>query len=437
MIERLTTERLDVLLESVVAVGTDIHCGLRELQERRKAGAETAKDESLRCHAVGESGEVCDGGRVTAPNPQFTRVCTSCGGSGYDAKKLAIALAATSKERDEFRDKATKFALEAAKLAGARAEAAKDAEAAYLEWWPTTRHPLSENSEWSWAAWLAAWSARQAEVDAAKNEAFTEAANGQKIINSLRDELAAVTKERELLRTQRNEAEDGITSRDKTIAELTAELSEAKNVLDMTISLGKNLEERAADLERELAAVEADYQRANSQAEMFAGIIERVGDAATKRAEAAEARVTNYELAEKAWSELHEQTLKERDAAEAKLAFLKTKGLTVGLMKTSDRPEPYLSYNIENGSELCDLKTMDKLIEAERKLEAAEANSHPHMCQMDHPKIGYSGDDERCPVCIERDKREAAEARVKELEAEVARKAVGDQRRTRRQSNGF
>lgn len=40
----------------------------------------------------------------------------------------------------------------------------------------------------------------------------------------------------------------------------------------------------------------------------------------------------------------------------------------------------------------------------------------PHMCRDDHPDIGHDTDEERCPVCIERDRADAAEARVRELE---------------------
>lgn len=31
----------------------------------------------------------------------------------------------------------------------------------------------------------------------------------------------------------------------------------------------------------------------------------------------------------------------------------------------------------------------------------------PHMCQDDHEPVGWSGDDERCPVCRMRDEMEA------------------------------
>lgn len=50
--------------------------------------------------------------------------------------------------------------------------------------------------------------------------------------------------------------------------------------------------------------------------------------------------------------------------AEQKLEFLKSKGLTVGLATESNK-EPYLAYVIEPGSELCDLETVIKLMDAE------------------------------------------------------------------------
>jgi hypothetical protein len=58
---------------------------------------------------------------------------------------------------------------------------------------------------------------------------------------------------------------------------------------------------------------------------------------------------------------------RERDEAREKLDFLQSKGLTVGLLTTSDKPEPYLAYHIEAESELCDLKHIHKLIDCECK----------------------------------------------------------------------
>lgn len=62
------------------------------------------------------------------------------------------------------------------------------------------------------------------------------------------------------------------------------------------------------------------------------------------------------------------EVLERMDRAEAKLAFLKTKGITVTTAKTSDRPEPYLVYLIEPGSELSDDIYLEKIekLEAER-----------------------------------------------------------------------
>lgn len=61
----------------------------------------------------------------------------------------------------------------------------------------------------------------------------------------------------------------------------------------------------------------------------------------------------------------YEKLQLELNKANAKLDFLKSKGLTVRLMKTSDKPDPYLVYVIERDSELCDLRTVNKLIDAE------------------------------------------------------------------------
>lgn len=54
----------------------------------------------------------------------------------------------------------------------------------------------------------------------------------------------------------------------------------------------------------------------------------------------------------------------ERDELAAKLAYLKSCGLTVGTMKEAGK-EPRLSYAIERGSELCDMRAVDKLTDAQ------------------------------------------------------------------------
>lgn len=60
-------------------------------------------------------------------------------------------------------------------------------------------------------------------------------------------------------------------------------------------------------------------------------------------------------------------------AAEAKLAFLNEKGITVGLMRSSDQPNEYLAYSIRPGSELCDLRTLEKLTAAEQRVRELES----------------------------------------------------------------
>lgn len=58
---------------------------------------------------------------------------------------------------------------------------------------------------------------------------------------------------------------------------------------------------------------------------------------------------------------------RELEQARQHLDFLKSKGLTVGLMKSSDKPEPYLMYVCEPDSEFDDTIYVNKLIEAEQQ----------------------------------------------------------------------
>lgn len=62
--------------------------------------------------------------------------------------------------------------------------------------------------------------------------------------------------------------------------------------------------------------------------------------------------------------ELITRLINERDERTAKLEFLRSKGLTVGTMQESGK-DPYLAYVIEPGSELCDLESVNKLVDAE------------------------------------------------------------------------
>lgn len=59
--------------------------------------------------------------------------------------------------------------------------------------------------------------------------------------------------------------------------------------------------------------------------------------------------------------------------------------------------------------------------EYRRAMAEAKAQRLPHMCRDGHSEIRHadSGDDERCPVCQERDRAEAALAEVARLSAEV------------------
>lgn len=52
-----------------------------------------------------------------------------------------------------------------------------------------------------------------------------------------------------------------------------------------------------------------------------------------------------------------------------KLDFIEAKGLKIGMMSTSDKDEPYLAYVIKDGSELCDNRTLEKLLDAELEIE--------------------------------------------------------------------
>lgn len=72
------------------------------------------------------------------------------------------------------------------------------------------------------------------------------------------------------------------------------------------------------------------------------------------------------EMLERERDEAREQL----EASKIKLEFLAAKGITVGILKSSDCPQGQLAYNIQSGSELCDLKHIDKVIDAESKLEA-------------------------------------------------------------------
>lgn len=76
---------------------------------------------------------------------------------------------------------------------------------------------------------------------------------------------------------------------------------------------------------------------------------------------------------------------KEIDELQKKLDFLKSKGLTVGYMKTTDRPEPYLVYVTAEGSEFDETRSVNKVIEAE--IERDEARKEIERLTSDFLKL--------------------------------------------------
>lgn len=70
-------------------------------------------------------------------------------------------------------------------------------------------------------------------------------------------------------------------------------------------------------------------------------------------------------------------------AADQLVAALSEKGITVGLMRSSGQPNEYLAYSIRPGSELCDLRTLEKLIAAEELLrELLQLSDHVDKCHV-------------------------------------------------------
>ena len=67
------------------------------------------------------------------------------------------------------------------------------------------------------------------------------------------------------------------------------------------------------------------------------------------------------------------QLERELNEARENLDFLKSKGLTVGMMTSSDKPEPYPVYVIEYDSELCDMRAVNKLVDAEIERDSLRA----------------------------------------------------------------
>lgn len=68
--------------------------------------------------------------------------------------------------------------------------------------------------------------------------------------------------------------------------------------------------------------------------------------------------------------DLHTDHAIELASVKARLEFLKSKGITVGVLKEAGK-EPKYAYVVEPGSELCDLKTLQKLVDTEVALNLA------------------------------------------------------------------
>lgn len=65
-----------------------------------------------------------------------------------------------------------------------------------------------------------------------------------------------------------------------------------------------------------------------------------------------------------AWMKTAADNSRRADEAEAKIDFLKSNGLSVGVAKEAGK-EPFLAYVIEPGSALCDRETLSKLVDTE------------------------------------------------------------------------
>lgn len=88
------------------------------------------------------------------------------------------------------------------------------------------------------------------------------------------------------------------------------------------------------------------------------------------------------------------ETANELEAARVKLEFLASKGITVGILKSSDCPQGQLAYVIKPDSELCDLKHVHRVIDAESKLEAMREAIEIVFRRVDFAIINHNLDGE-------------------------------------------
>jgi hypothetical protein len=194
----------------------------------------------------------------------------------------------------------------------------------------------------------------------------------------LERQLEAARKERDALKESRDNAfadldsaraesyENGkaaasilhLRAADKFVAEKTKELRAERD----------SLRAQLAETATKLTITQNDRDLWKKVAQETEAKLARATDAAKKGDEArAKAGAMEVRIAE----------------LEGKLDFLRSKGMTVGLMTTSDKPEPYLAYVIEPDSELCELRTVNKLIDAESERDAARASALESAAQVE------------------------------------------------------
>lgn len=78
------------------------------------------------------------------------------------------------------------------------------------------------------------------------------------------------------------------------------------------------------------------------------------------------------------------------------------------------------------GDVWCHVDDLVALLDQRAEEERKRGWNYPHMCRDGHPEIGHalSDDDERCPVCRERDRADAAAEEARREERERAARIV-------------
>ena len=147
------------------------------------------------------------------------------------------------------------------------------------------------------------------------------------------------------------------------------------------------------------------YYQAKDFALELATKLEQAQKVAAKLFDALEKLSPEHEVVKELWG-LNEYVHKSELARlENKLDFLESKGLTVGMMKTSDKPEPYLVYVCKPDSEFDNTIHVNKLIDSEiennqfRKVcdsLAQVAESLPKEFNSEHPDAADFVDNSSC-----------------------------------------